>query len=126
MSKSSDIAVIYNHGKDAMLLGMGALAVTNPRKFARVAGKILVHYGSQLYKDAGFLKELAKEEFIKPEVDYQKARLASAVRPGTIFTVNPVIPFILFGGILVQSINDLLWENGEVDGYGINNNENLF
>ena len=109
MSRTTEVAQAYERSKDAMLLGMGALAVTNPRKFARIAGKILIHYGGQAAKDTKFLAEIVKTEYLKPEVDYQKARINRAVKPGTIFTVNPLIPFVFFGGILVEAAHDLFY-----------------
>ncbi len=127
MSKSSDIALIYEKSKTAMLLGLGYIAAKDPVRAIRIGVRVGAHLTKQLIVDTGAYSKIIKEEILVPEAAAARKWYAqNRIPAGTVVTINPLIPFVLFGGILANAANDLMNESDRKPSFGIADDENLF
>jgi hypothetical protein len=95
----------FDHAKIAVVVGFSYLAAKRPKAAARALLQIGAHYAIQVFTDARALSRIIGKELLVPEVE----EVRSYPRPlaGSIVVVSPWIPFVLFGGILVNAIDQL-------------------
>ena len=95
----------WSKAKLASIAGLGYFALTNPQGTARAVVRIA---GATLGEQVRTWKSVTKivgEELVVPEVARQRARGFPAT--GTLWSVSPWIPFVLFGGVIIQAIENV-------------------
>ena len=128
MSKTAELALLYEKSKTGMLIGLGYLAAKDPVRAIRIGVRVGAHLTKQLIVDTGAYSKIIKEEIIDPEVkDIAKWYAANKIPTGTVVTVNPLIPVFLFGSSLVRGAEEAFGSNEDRDiSGGLENNSNLF
>jgi len=114
MSRTSDVALIYEKSKTGMLLGLGYLAAKDPIRAIRIGVRVGAHLTKQVIVDAGAYSKIIKEEILVPEAkEAREWYAANRIPKGTIVTINPLIPFFLFGGAILNAITTVFKEENE-------------
>lgn len=111
MSRTAEVALLYEKSKTAMLIGLGYLAAKDPAKAVRISVRIGHHLFNQFIVDSGFYTKLLKEEIVDPEIKdakkwYAANRPSAKLRPGSYVTAGSWLPLILFGGYTVYAIEE--------------------
>lgn len=78
---------------------------TNPRGMLRASGRLVLHYGKQAITDVNAWRRIITEELVVPEVT--AARTKGYPQAGAIWSVSPWIPFVMFGGILIDAFESV-------------------
>jgi len=126
MSRASDIALMYEKSKTAMLLGLGYIAAKDPIRAIRIGVRVSSHLTKQLLVDTGAYSKIIKEEILDPEVaDARKWYSSNRIPAGTLVTVSPWIAFVLFGATSARASEQIWGEDRDISG-GLENNSNLF
>jgi hypothetical protein len=124
MSKAAEAALLYEKSKTAMLLGLGFLAAKDPMRAVRIGVRVGAHLTKQLLVDTGAYSKIIKEEIIEPEVkDVAKWYAANKIPKGTVVTVSPWLPFVLFGGAIVRAAENLFDDDTDNRFTGVDTND---
>ena len=126
MSKAAEAALLYEKSKTGLLLGLGYLAAKDPMRAVRISVRIGAHLTKQFIVDTGAYSKIIKEEIIDPEVkDVAKWYSANKIPKGTVVSVSPWLPFVLFGGVIVRAVDEI-FNDDDPNNLTIRNDSELF